>query len=128
VPANTPQEVHQLFAKAFSAGDIDAVLSLYEQDATLMPQPGHTVSGHEAMREALNGFLAINGQFTMQPGKVIHAGDIALLYSRWKLVGTDPDGNAVELSGQTTDVVRRQADGSWLMVIDNPYGADGVTD
>jgi len=60
----------------------------------------------------------------MEPGKVILANDIALLFSKWNL--SDPEGNAVELSGQTSDVVRRQADGSWLFVIDNPFGAAGV--
>jgi hypothetical protein len=37
---------------------------------------------------------------------------------------TDPQGNAVELSGQASDVLRRQADGTWLLVIDNPYGVE----
>jgi ketosteroid isomerase-like protein len=26
------------------------------------------------------------------------------------------------MEGRTTDIVRRQADGSWLFVIDDPYG------
>ena len=35
-----------------------------------------------------------------------------------------PDGHPVELSGRFTDVVRQQAGGEWLFVIDNPYGVD----
>ena len=126
MPAQTPQEVHQLFAKYFSAQDVDAIISLYEPEATLVPQPGQTVSGHAAIREALGGFLAIKGEFNLQPPAVIRSKDIALLYANWTLTGTDPDGNLVELSGQTSDVVCRQSDGNWLMAIDNPYGAAGV--
>jgi ketosteroid isomerase-like protein len=37
--------------------------------------------------------------------------------------GTDVNGNAIALAGQTSDVVRRQTDGTWLLIIDNPYGA-----
>jgi ketosteroid isomerase-like protein len=33
--------------------------------------------------------------------------------------GTDPDGNPVELSGRATEVLRRQDNGSWLVVIDD---------
>jgi hypothetical protein len=28
------------------------------------------------------------------------------------------------MEGQTTDVARRQSDGSWLFVIDDPYGTE----
>jgi uncharacterized protein (TIGR02246 family) len=123
--ARTPAEVHELFSKHFTAGDKEAILSLYETEATFLPQPGQSVSGSAAIREALGGFLALNGALKMQPARVLQSNDIALLFARWTLSGTGPDGNAVELSGHTSDVVRRQADGTWLMVIDNPYGGDG---
>jgi ketosteroid isomerase-like protein len=37
---------------------------------------------------------------------------------------TAPGGSPLELAGRFTDVVRRQPDGRWLFVIDNPYGVD----
>lgn len=37
--------------------------------------------------------------------------------------GTDGDGNAVDLRGVTSELLRRQADGSWKYVIDHPFGA-----
>ena len=125
MPARTPEEVHELFSKHFAAGDKEAILALYETEATFLPQPGQSVSGTAAISEALGGFLALKGELKMQPARVLWSNDIALLFSKWTLKGTGPDGNAVELSGQTSDVVRRQADGTWLMVIDNPYGGDG---
>ncbi len=51
-------------------------------------------------------------------------GDLALLHAEWTLKGTGPDGQAVELAGRTSEVVRRQTDGSWRYVIDNPYSVD----
>lgn len=122
MPAYSPEEVHLLFAKAFSEADLDAIMSLYEPAATLVPEPGLTVSGHEAIREALGAFLSQKPEFNMGRGKVIRAGDIALLISDWAMVVTDEIGGTVELSGQTTDVVRAQDDGTWLFVIDNPWG------
>lgn len=123
MPAYTPEAVHQLFALAFNARDLDALVALYEPDATLVPQPGQTASGHAAIQEAFRGFLAIRGPFELRHQQTIQSPTIALLFSHWRLTGTDPDGNAVELMGQTTDVVRRQADGSWLLAVDNPHGA-----
>ncbi len=53
--------------------------------------------------------------------KVIESRDICLLIGNWTLKGTGPDGE-IAMSGTYTDVVRRQPDGSWLYVIDNPDG------
>ena len=122
MPVQRPQEMYDLFKKFFDAKDADGLITLYESGAAFQPQPGVVVNGHAAIKEAFGGFLALNADFRMEPPTVIEAGDLALLNSKWTLKGTDPNGEPVDLSGQTSDVVRRQADGSWLFVIDNPYG------
>ena len=124
MPAHTPDEVQPLWAEAFSAHDLQALVALYEPEATLIPQPGQVVTGTEAIREALSGLLALNPKFELEFKKAFQAGDIALLFSDWTLSGTDQEGNAIELEGQTSDVARQQADGSWLIVIDNPYATE----
>jgi uncharacterized protein (TIGR02246 family) len=128
MPAHTPEEVHRLWAEAFSAHDLEAVMALYEPEATLIP-PGQEVpnlilTGAEAVREHLSGLLALKPKFELEFKKAVQAGDIALLFSEWTLSATDPDGNAVEMEGRTSDVVRRQPDGSWLVVIENPSGSE----
>ena len=49
-------------------------------------------------------------------------GDLALLINEWTMQATGPDGSPVQLTATTSDVVRRQPDGSWRVAIDNPYG------
>lgn len=55
--------------------------------------------------------------------KVLRAGDTALVANRWTLTGTAPDGSPVEMAATSADVLRRRADGSWGIVIDDPSGA-----
>lgn len=62
----------------------------------------------------------------MSPAKVIRTRDVALVFSEWSLDGTDQSGNPFRLAGCTSDVVRRQADGRWLLVIDSPFGSSGI--
>jgi ketosteroid isomerase-like protein len=42
----------------------------------------------------------------------------------WSFTGTGPDGEPVKLTGRNADVLRRQSDGGWRFVIDNPWGTD----
>lgn len=126
MPTKIPEEVQNLWAKNFNAGDIDGLVALFEADAVFMHQPGQTVSGLAAIREALKGWLALKLKCDLTFQMAIKSGNIALLFARWALKGTGPDGKEISLSGQTSDVVRLQADGSWLFVIDNPFGGKGA--
>ena len=58
ISARTPEEMPRLWAETFQAGDLDALVALYEADAMLVAQPGEVVTGIEAIREALSAFLA----------------------------------------------------------------------
>jgi len=126
MPARTPEEAPLLFARAFAAGDLDSAVTLYEPEAAFVAQPGEVVAGSEAIREALSGFLALEPMFDLEVKKVFRTGDIALSFDEWTLTGTGPDGETISMSGQTWSVLRQQPDGSWLFVIDNPYGPGGA--
>ena len=50
--------------------------------------------------------------------------DIALMTGRWTLSGIGADGKPVQMTGQSAEVARRQPDGSWLFVVDAPWGLE----
>ncbi len=124
--ARTPREVHERWTEAMNAGDIEAVLALYEPEAVVVVGPGQVATGLAAIREGLQGFLALRPRFDLRVEQVLQATDLALLLSPWSMAGTGPDGAPVVLRGATSDVVRRQPDGTWRVVIDNPTGTAGV--
>lgn len=121
--ATEPEQMHGLFEHAFNAGDLEALMALYEPDAALIPQPGSVAEGTAAIRDALRWFLDRRGRITLDTKLVLRVGDLALLANRWTLTGgTMPDGSPAELGATTSEVARRQPDGSWLYVIDNAWG------
>ena len=122
MPARKPEELDVLFANAINAGDIEGLIKLYEPGASLLPEPGQVVSGAKAIREALGGFLAMKPRIKLDGKKLAEAGDIALTTSKWVLEGIGANGEPVRIEGQSAEVARRQPDGTWLFVIDNPYG------
>jgi ketosteroid isomerase-like protein len=121
--AITAKQVHELFVERFNAQDADGIIELYEPNAVILPPDApEVVSGHVAIRAVLDGFLALKGKMENTIVRVIEQQGIAILYSRWTVSGTGPDGAPVTVGGTTSDVVRRQNDGSWLFAIDNPLG------
>ena len=126
MPATTPEQIHRLFEDRFNAGDLDALMELYESDTALIAQPGSVARGSEQVRAALQGFLALKGRITLETRLVVTVDDLAYLSNSWSLTGTGPDGNPVALGATTAEVARRQADGTWRYVIDNAWGDQAV--
>jgi uncharacterized protein (TIGR02246 family) len=128
VPATEPEQIHRLFEHAFNTADLEGLLALYEPDATLVPQPDVVVEGIDGIRDALRWFLDRKGRITIDSQLVLRVDDLAYLANRWSLTGgTMPDGSPADLGATTAEVARRQADGTWLYVIDNAWGDQATT-
>lgn len=119
-----PKDMNSAFADAFNSGDIENLVALYEPGAVLVPKPGQVVEGTRAIRSSLEELLALKGRMRSENQYALVHGDIALLRAEVHLVGTGPGGNRIEIHNHTAEVVRRQPDGSWLYILDHPYGAD----
>jgi uncharacterized protein (TIGR02246 family) len=120
----TPTEVVGTLSRLMSDGDVEGALSLYEPEAVFQPAPdAPAVTGRPSIREALLRFVALRPTLTGDIVKMHQTGDTALVVNRWTLVGTQPDGEPVEMTGISTDVLRRDADGRWRIAVDDPWGA-----
>jgi uncharacterized protein (TIGR02246 family) len=117
--ARLPADVDRLFAEALSAGDLEGALAMYEEDASY----GEVARGRAQIREALAELIALKATLNCYEIDVVENGDLAVLRARWIFSGTGTDGQAFESRGRSIEVVRRQADGSWLFAIDLPSGA-----
>ena len=121
--AQTPDDVNRILIESINNGDVETALALYEEDAVFVTAEG-AATGRAAIRQVIEAFIGLKPQLTMEAKETVQSGDTAMTRGVWKLHGTDPDGNALEMSGRSVEVVRRQADGSWLFTIDHPNGAD----
>jgi uncharacterized protein (TIGR02246 family) len=119
---DSPASVIRRFSALLSARDVDNAVALYEPDAAFLAEPGRWVTGTDQIRAALERFAALEPKLEGEIESVREAGGIALVVNRWSLRGRGPDG-PVEMRGRSADVLRRQSDGSWRVLIDDPWGA-----
>jgi uncharacterized protein (TIGR02246 family) len=112
-------EAHREFHQRLNGGDIEAILAFYEDDATLVIEPGTVVTGRDAIRQALLAYAPMKPKFIPQNVDFFVTGDIALVMGQWHMSVNDEPSS---MSGVAVDVMRRQGDGRWLYVVDNPWG------
>lgn len=119
---STPEQVLAAIVEGINSGDLDGLMPLYESEAAFATEPGSLAHGASGVREALAGFITMNGTLDLEVTRVLEVDDLALVTGVWSFDGTGPDGEPVRLEASNADVLRRQADGGWRFVIDNPWG------
>ncbi|MET7368221.1 nuclear transport factor 2 family protein [Streptomyces sp. NPDC005566] len=108
--AMRPEDITRLFVERSNAGDAAGAAALYEVDAVMAYPPGELTVGRDAIRALWEKVLANGPRFEQeQPLPTLISGDIAL-------TSTLPKDGA----GARAQVVRRQPDGSWLRLLDQP--------
>ena len=120
----TPKEFLISYVKKFNSGDISSLISLYETEACFVTQEGEVVKGIENVRQHLQNFINMNGRIESKVIGVVQTNDIALVNTEWSFNGSGPDGKSVTIIRKATDVLRQQSDGTWRILIDNPWGTN----
>ena len=127
MPSHPLEHLIQAADAAITAGDIDALMAFYANDATLVVKPGLNVRGKDNIGQA---FIRIAEYFrqslVVKQGRmdVIEGADSALVIMETLLEYRNEADEPVHLTRRATYVFRREADGTWLCVIDNSYGTD----
>lgn len=106
----------------FQAGNLEKVMNTYESEAAIIFEPGVQVDDRAMQAKGFEGFMAVKPKFDYSAHEVIVSGDIAVHFAPWNMTGTAPDGSKIAQSGLSVAVLRKQDDGTWKMVIDNPHG------
>ena len=119
-----PEEMNNAFAEAVSSGEVERVLALYEPMRSSRRDPVSVPPAWTRSARRSTSWWRSAGTMMSRNVWCMQVGELALLQGEWHLSGTAPDGSPLELSSRTAEVVRRQADGSWLYVIDHAFGAD----
>ncbi|WP_420570841.1 YybH family protein [Kordia sp.] len=108
--------------EAFQNKDIDTVMACYEPNAVIVFEPESPISDTHILREMFTKMSMVNPIFTYSGHEVFITGNIATHIAPWTMTAKAPDGTEIKQSGLSVAVLRKQKNGQWLMILDNPHG------
>ena len=110
----TIQGLFQRSAESFGSGDFAGWASLYAEDGVLMPPNRPTVTGRSDVQAFGESFPPVS-HLGFSGVEVDGEGDVAVGWSAYELSLKGDDGAEVNDTGKQLAVLKRQADGSWLV-------------
>lgn len=126
-PIDTAAEASELmrisreWSDVIAAGDIEAAISYWAEDAVMMVPGLPPLRGRAAIREYIEAGAQMPGfgvRWEPLEAHVSASGDMAYVIERNQFTMQDSTGATVTESNKTVTVWRRQADGTWKNVID----------
>jgi uncharacterized protein (TIGR02246 family) len=106
--------------RATNAGEVDAVLPLMAEDVTFLVPGQPPMKGRRAFEEGLRTLLASHHiESTGEVQEIVVSGDLAYCWTVLTVRITPRSGGSAQArSGSALSVLRRQPDGSWVVVRD----------
>jgi uncharacterized protein (TIGR02246 family) len=117
--AMRPEDLYPALGEAYNAGDLEAMLALYDPKAVFVIKPNRVTEGPEELRAALQHLVDLRGRLTVTPHTFIRSDDLMLVLGTFTLTGRRRDGTPLDRASRFADVLRRQPDGRWLLAVDN---------
>jgi uncharacterized protein (TIGR02246 family) len=109
------------YVETTTAKNLDAFVGFYAADGAMYPPGAPVAIGHEAIRAVANSFFqdsAFTGTFHPGTVEVSADGTMGYTFSTADLTITGPDGKPMQERVRDFHLWRRQADGSWKIVLD----------
>jgi ketosteroid isomerase-like protein len=125
IPAYKPEDCDRLILEALEKGDLEMSVGLYEAEAILLMESGDFIKGSASIRKNNGEVISLKPKFKIDEIRTVMSGDGTLATTRMKCteVHRDPkSGDEVRTLVNSLEVVRKQPDGTWRFVIDDPFG------
>jgi uncharacterized protein (TIGR02246 family) len=119
-PEQAVDQLRQAFNKAFSANDMAAVSALATEDAVWMPPGEPEIKGRDTVHKRYAAlFEKVASTMELKAETIMVQGDLAVLSGPFTRTDKPKGGGAATVvTGKYLLVLRRQADGAWLIARD----------
>ena len=119
--ANALMQTSREWASAASTGDVDLIVSYWDDDAVVLPPEQQPLFGKKAIREYVIQSMALPGfSITWEPERATIAadGEFGYLLEKNKVTIKDSNGLLRTQAGKTVTIWKKNRSGEWKCVVD----------
>lgn len=120
-PEKSIRDADQQWLKVFAAKDLEKSKAFCTADGSVLAPNAPIATGHEAIKKLFSGFFALPDlKISWQPlrAQVSRSGDMGYTSGAYQMTFNDASGKPITDKGKYATVWKKQADGSWKVLLD----------
>jgi ketosteroid isomerase-like protein len=94
------------------------------RSARFITNSGETLIGRDRIRKVVGSLIEAKARLYSRVVKAVTVGDIAQLYTDFEGTMHDESGKSFAIRNRAIEVLRRQPDGTWKLIVGDPNGRE----
>lgn len=123
----SPENTVKYFRNSILRGDLKDALSCFDAQATFIESDGQEIKGLDNIEKALESICLWKPQITSVKHRVTVVDNLAIWIDNYFVKAKLPNGDFIEMNGATACLLKLNAAGDWLWLVDNPFAADHLS-
>jgi len=117
-----PDEADEYFMDCIREGNLKNAMTCFDQEAIYMDKDGIAISGLDNIEKVVANLCNMKPDIKIYKHKNLAVGkDLIYRLDKWTMTATDLHGNLINMKGASAHIMRKNADGIWLWLVDNPF-------
>jgi ketosteroid isomerase-like protein len=122
----SPEGTVRYFRNCIYLGDLQGALSCFHPEATYIERDGQEIRGLDNIEKALKSICTWKPEIKGIKQRVTIVGNIAIWIDKYSVNAKLPTGEPLKIEGITACVMKRNIDGIWLWLVDNPFASNDL--
>lgn len=119
----SPVGAVKYFRNCIYLGDLKGALSCFHPEGVYIERDGQEIKGLDNIEKALRGICLWKPDIQGISQRVAIVGNLAMWTDKYAVKAKRPNGDLMEMEGVTACIMKRNIDGIWLWLVDNPFAA-----
>jgi ketosteroid isomerase-like protein len=103
-------------------GNLKNAMTCFDPEGVYMDKDGNAISGLANIEKVVANLCKMKPDIKIYKHKNSPVGkDLIYRLDKWTMTATDPQGNPIKMQGASAHIMRKNTDGVWLWLVDNPF-------
>jgi len=117
-----PDGADEYFLEAVRNGDVKTAMTCFDPEAIYIDKEGNTITGFDNIEKVVANLCNMKPDIKVYEHQMAPVGnDMMYWLDKWSMTATGLDGKQFEMKGASANMMRKNADGHWLWLVDNPF-------
>lgn len=118
-----PDGADEYFLNCVRNGDLKNAMTCFDPEAIYIDRDGNAINGLANIEKLVANLCNMKPDIKVYEHKISPVGnDMMYWLDKWTLTAAaGPDGKPMKMKGASANMMRKNADGHWLWLVDNPF-------